>query len=200
MELMTTCRTCGETWTPDQAAYVRGTWRTCQRCRDGPDDEVSGVALDDSKRAKGEITRPKCQVGRKPIMSTTETETVFNLEADRIEARLAGQREQLRRTPGDRILELAIAADVEKVRQLRRDHDVHAGVERAREAADAARAQAARAELEAKLMAGYRKAGPGITEAEAKAALPDLLHRARLAEQDRLDAAFAAQRRRIGNF
>ena len=126
--------------------------------------------------------------------------TVFQNEADRLETNLAEQRQQLRANPANRVLELAIADGDERVRQLRRDHDAHVHVEREREAADAARAQAARAELEAKLMAGYRKAGPGITEAEAKAALPDLLHRARLAEQDRLDAAFAAQRRRIGNF
>jgi len=126
--------------------------------------------------------------------------TVFEAEADRIETRLAGQREQLRRTPGDRVLELAIAAGVEKVRQLRRDHDVHVGVERAREAADAARAQAARTELEQRLMDEYIAAAPGTTAAEAQVALPDLLHRCRLGEQDRLADAFAAQRRRVGSF
>jgi len=126
--------------------------------------------------------------------------TVFEAEADRIETRLAGQREQLRRTPGDRILELAIAAGVEKVRQLRRDHDVHVGVERAREAADAARAQAARAELEARLMDEYIAAAPGTTAAEAQVALPDLLHRHRLAERDRMDAALVEAKRRIGAF
>jgi len=118
--------------------------------------------------------------------------TVFEAEADRIETRLAGQREQLRRTPGDRVLELAIAAGVEKVRQLRRDHDVHVGVERAREAA--------RTELEQRLMDEYIAAAPGTTAAEAQVALPDLLHRCRLGEQDRLADAFAAQRRRVGSF
>ena len=34
MELMTVCRTCGESWTPDHAAYVRGDWRTCSACRE----------------------------------------------------------------------------------------------------------------------------------------------------------------------
>ena len=133
-------------------------------------------------------------------MSTTETETVFSLEANRIEARLAGQREQLRRTPGDRILELDIEAGDERVRQLLRDHDVHVGVEREREAADAARAQAARTELEQRLMADYRASAPGTTETEARAALPDLLHRFRLGEQARLDAALVEQKRRLGSF
>ena len=133
-------------------------------------------------------------------MSTTETETVFSLEANRTEARLAGQREQLRRTPGDRVLELDIADGDERARRLRRDHDVHVRVEREREAADAARAQAARAALEAELVADYRAAGPGVTEAEARAALPDLLHRHLIGEQDRLADAFAAQRRRVGSF
>jgi len=133
-------------------------------------------------------------------MSTTETETIFSLESARIEARLAGQRQQLRANPADRVLELDIEAGDERARQLRRDHDVHVRVERDREAADAARAQAARAELEAKLVADYRAAGPGITETEARAALPDLLHRHLIGEQGRMADAFAAQRRRIGNF
>jgi hypothetical protein len=34
MEMMTTCRTCGETWIPDHADYVRGAWRTCAACRE----------------------------------------------------------------------------------------------------------------------------------------------------------------------
>jgi hypothetical protein len=126
--------------------------------------------------------------------------TVFQNEADRIEARLAGQREQLRRTPGDRILELDIADGDERVRQLRRDHDVHARHEQQREADHARREQEAREQLEARLMSAYIAAGPGVTEAEAKAALPGLLHRHRLGEQDRMDAALTAQRRRIGSF
>ena len=126
--------------------------------------------------------------------------TVFQNEADRLETNLAEKRQQLRRTPGDRVLELAIEAGDERRRQLLRDHDVHVGVERDREAADAARAQDARAALEAKLMSAYIASAPGTTAAEAKAALPDLLHRARLAEQDRLDAALVEQRRRVGAF
>ena len=128
------------------------------------------------------------------------TETVYSLEASRTEARLAGQREQLRANPANRVLELDIEAGDERVRQLRRDHAGHVRVEQAR-AADATKQGAdARAALEARLMADYRKAGPGVTEAEAKAALPDLLHRHRLAEQDRLAAMLADQRRRIGSF
>ncbi len=126
--------------------------------------------------------------------------TVFEAEADRIETRLAGQREQLRRTPGDRVLELAIAAGVEKVRQLRRDHDSHTRHEQQREADHARREQEAREQLEAKLVADYRAAGPGITETEARAALPDLLHRHRIAELDRRDAALVEAKRRIGAF
>ena len=126
--------------------------------------------------------------------------TVFQNEADRIEARLADQRQQLRANPANRALELDIEAGNERRRQLLRDHDVHVGVERDREAADAARAQDARAALEAKLMSAYIASAPGTTAAEAKAALPDLLHRARLAEQDRLAVALVEQRRRIGAF
>lgn len=133
-------------------------------------------------------------------MSTTETESVFSLESARIEARLAEQRQQLRRNPADRVLELDIAAGDERVRQLRRDHAVHVRVEQERAQADRQRDQDARAALEAKLTSAYIASAPGVTAVEAKAALPDLLHRHRLAEQDRLDAALVEQRRRIGSF
>jgi len=126
--------------------------------------------------------------------------TVFQNEADRLEARLRDQREQLRRTPGDRILELDIEAGAERVRQLRLVHDAHVRVENQRAAAATKRDADARTELEQRLMADYRATGPAITEAEARAALPDLLHRHRLGEQDRLADAFAAQRRRVGSF
>jgi len=126
--------------------------------------------------------------------------TVFQNEADRLETNLAEQRQQLRANPANRVLELAIEAGDERVRQLLRDHDAHVHVERDREAADAARAQDARAELEAKLMSAYIASAPGTTAAEAKAALPDLLHRHRLAEQDRMDAALVEAKKRIGSF
>ncbi len=126
--------------------------------------------------------------------------TVLQNEADRLETNLAEKRRQLRANPADRALELDIEAGDERARQLRRDHDVHVRVERDREAADAARAQAARAALEAELMSAYIASAPGTTAAEAEAALPDLLHRFRLGEQDRMDAALVEQRRRIGAF
>lgn len=131
-------------------------------------------------------------------MSTTES--VYSLAADRLETNLAEKRRQLRANPADRVLALDIEAGDERVRQLRRDHDVHVRVEQAR-AADATKRDAdARAALEAKLMSAYIASSPGTTEAEAKAALPDLLHRHRLAEQDRMAAALAEQRRRLGAF
>ncbi len=126
--------------------------------------------------------------------------TVFETEADRLETNLAEKRRQLRANPADRALELAIEDGDERRRQLLRDHDVHVRVEREREAADAARAQAARTELEQRLMAEYRQAAPGTTAAEAQVALPDLLHRHLFGERDRMDAALAEQRRRLGSF
>ncbi len=126
--------------------------------------------------------------------------TVFQNEADRLETNLMEQRQQLRANPGDRILELDIEAGVEKVRQLRRDHDSHTRHEQQREADHAARAQAARAALEAELMSAYIASAPGTTAAEAKAALPSLLRRHRIAELDRLDAALVEAKRRIGAF
>ncbi len=64
IEMQTTCRTCGESWTPDHADYVRGDWRVCQRCRDGPGAKVAGAIEADSTPAQGQITSRKCQAER----------------------------------------------------------------------------------------------------------------------------------------
>ncbi len=66
IELETHCTTCGADFTPSHDAYVRGTWRTCTRCRDGPGDEVSGAIEPGTKRLEGQINGPKCQPERKP--------------------------------------------------------------------------------------------------------------------------------------
>ncbi len=124
--------------------------------------------------------------------------TVFQLEADRIDETLKGQRQHLRATPGDRVLELQIEAAEARVRILRRDHKDHVTREQEREAAEAQREQDARAELEAKLMASYIAASPGTTAAEATAALPDLCHRHQLAQLDAQADALALAKRRIG--
>jgi len=42
IELETRCTTCGHVFTPSHAAYVRGDWRTCTRCRGDPGEQVSG--------------------------------------------------------------------------------------------------------------------------------------------------------------
>ncbi len=41
IEIEVSCRTCREIFVPDHSDYVRGLWRTCQRCRDGPDVETA---------------------------------------------------------------------------------------------------------------------------------------------------------------
>jgi hypothetical protein len=69
-------------------------------------------------------------------------------------------------------------------------------LDQAREDNAAQRAAAARADLEAKLMLQYKASVPGTTDAEAKQALPDLLHRHRLTEQERDAEALAVARRR----
>lgn len=46
IEITTSCRQCGEEWSPDHSDFVRGTWKTCRRCRDGPhttQDPQTGV-------------------------------------------------------------------------------------------------------------------------------------------------------------
>ncbi len=130
----------------------------------------------------------------------TTRETVFSLEAARLRDDIKTKRAELRTNPANRLLELDIEAREARLTQADRQHADWIGAENQR-AADAKKQDAdARAELEARLMADYRKAGPGTTEAEAKAALPDLLHRHRLAEQDRMDAALVEAKQRIGRF
>ena len=52
IEMTTTCTSCGESWTPDHAACVRGDWRTCPLCRGDPDAQGirSHVAPDQTRR------------------------------------------------------------------------------------------------------------------------------------------------------
>ncbi len=124
--------------------------------------------------------------------------TVFQLEADRLDETLKDQRQQLRTTPGDRPLELRIEAAEERVRMLRRDHKEHVTRDQEREGATAKREQDARTEPESKLKQTYMQASPGTTEAEATAALPDLLHRHRLSQLDAQADALALVRQRVG--
>ena len=127
-------------------------------------------------------------------------ESVFSLEATRLRDAIKTMRAELRTNPANRVLELDIEAREARVVQVDRQHADWVGAENQR-AADAKKQDAdARRELEARLMADYRAAGPGVTEAEARAALPDLLHRHRIAELDRRDAALVEAKRRIGAF
>lgn len=123
--------------------------------------------------------------------------SVFSLEADRIDEHLREQRAQLRSNPGDRLLELAIEADEARVRILRRDHASTVAKNQERERQAQERAQAERAKLEAELKANYQASAPGTTEQDAEAALPDLLHRHRLAQLDDHEAALALARSRM---
>lgn len=68
---------------------------------------------------------------------------------------------------------------------------------RDREQQATAREREERAALEAQLKADYMAAAPGTSEADAERALPDLLHRHRLARIDEHEAAFQTARRRM---
>ncbi len=130
----------------------------------------------------------------------TTKESVFSLQSARLRDDIKAKRAELRTNPANRVLELDIEAREARLTQVDRQHADWVGVENQR-AADATKRDAdARAALEAKLVADYRAAGPGITETEARAALPDLLHRHRIAELDRRDAALVEAKRRIGAF
>jgi hypothetical protein len=124
-------------------------------------------------------------------------ETVFSLEAASLREDLKGKRAELRKNPADRVFELKIEAMEEQVRRLDRNHDARVKRVQQHEADAKQREQAARVELETRLMDDYRKSAPGTTEAEAKAALPDLLHRHRLGEIERHEQHLADARRRI---
>lgn len=80
-------------------------------------------------------------------------------------------------------------AELGLTRSYERDRDA--------EAAAAKRRADERAALEASLLANYRAASPGTTEAEARAALPDLLHRHRLAQMTQQDESVALARSRF---
>ena len=133
-------------------------------------------------------------------MSTTETESIFSLEGARLRDGIKTMRAELRANPTNRVLELAIEDREARLTQVDRQHADWVGAEKQR-AADATKRDAdARTELEQRLMDEYRQAAPGTTAAEAQVALPDLLHRFRLGEQDRLAAALVEAKKRIGSF
>ena len=127
-------------------------------------------------------------------------ESVFSLEATRLRDAIKTMRAELRTNPANRVLELGIEDREARLTQVDRQHADWVGAEKQR-AADATKRDAdARTELEQRLMDEYRQAAPGTTAAEAQAALPDLLHRFRLGEQDRLAAALVEAKKRIGAF
>ena len=133
-------------------------------------------------------------------MSTTETESIFSLEGARLRDGIKTMRAELRTNPANRVLELGIEDREARLTQVDRQHADWVGAEKQR-AADATKRDAdARTELEQRLMDEYRQAAPGTTAAEAQVALPDLLHRFRLGEQDRLAAALVEAKKRIGSF
>jgi hypothetical protein len=128
---------------------------------------------------------------------TTKT-TVHSLTANAKRDELKTMRAELAKGY-DRILELRIEATEAEIERLERAHKYAVDRQAKQDAEEAARTKRQREELERTLMDDYRKRAPGTTEAEAKAALPDLLHRHRLKEQDRMDAELAEARRRIGS-
>lgn len=128
----------------------------------------------------------------------TVKETVFSLEAARLRDDIKAKRAELRTNPANRLLELDIEAVEARVTQLDRQHAHWIGFEAQQEADAKQRDAAARAELEARLMADYRQRAPGTTQEEAKVALPDLLHRHRLGEQERMDGVLVEAKRRLG--
>jgi len=128
----------------------------------------------------------------------TTKESVFSLQAIRLRDDIKAKRAELRTNPTNRLLELDIEDREARLTQVDQQHADWVGAEKQREA-DARKQDAdARTALESRLMDEYRQAAPGTTAAEAQAALPDLLHRFRLAEQDRMDAMLVEQRRRLG--
>ncbi len=130
----------------------------------------------------------------------TTKESVFSLQSARLRDDIKAKRAELRTNPANRVLELDVESREARLAQVDQQHADWVRVEQER-AADATKRDAdARAALEAKLVAAYIASAPGTTASEAAAALPDLLHRFRLAEQGRLAAALVEAKRRIGQF
>lgn len=125
-------------------------------------------------------------------------ENFSQLQAANMTTELNAKRAELRKHPDDRVLELDIEALEQRRDVTQREGDYRAKLVADRKAATAQREQDARAELEAKLKQTYMQASPGTTEAEATAALPDLLHRHRLAQIDAQADALAQARSRLG--
>ena len=59
IEMLATRTGCGAEHAPSHDAYVRGDWRTCTRCRDGPGEQVPGVIEADSSASQAILRPPK---------------------------------------------------------------------------------------------------------------------------------------------
>jgi hypothetical protein len=53
IEISTDCRACGRSFNPSHADYVRGTWRVCTACRDGPASAGMRSHEDESQTLSG---------------------------------------------------------------------------------------------------------------------------------------------------
>lgn len=129
-------------------------------------------------------------------MTTNEIQTIHSLTAATRREELAEMKARLRKGH-DRVLELDIEKKEQEIARLDRNHKSIVEGKRTRDAEEAARIKREREALERRLMDEYIRSAPGTTEAEARAALPELLHRYRLAGQDREKAQVAEARRNI---
>lgn len=62
IEIEATCTRCGTPWTPDHHDYVRNTWRTCPRCRAGPDATGIRSHVGSTQRVTGDSTASDIEV------------------------------------------------------------------------------------------------------------------------------------------
>ena len=55
-DLIVACRNCGQEYSPTHLDFVRGVWRVCPACRDGPegDEHVSHESIEQSLAPSGE--------------------------------------------------------------------------------------------------------------------------------------------------
>lgn len=128
---------------------------------------------------------------------TTNATSVFSLEADRYREELRDKRARLRRNPGDRLLELDIESQEERVRILDRDHAAIVKRDQDRAAAEKARLLAQADEREEALRLRFEQRFPGGSDQDYQALRPALLaelsNESAAVERD----AMAESRRRV---
>jgi len=119
---------------------------------------------------------------------------IYDVPVKQAEQELADARARQDAEPNNFTHQHPVERAEQRLLAAKAQRDFSLKIDAEHEAAREQRERRAREELEHQLIKEYMAAAPGTTEADAKAALPQLLHRHRLDEMGRVDREVAKAR------